>query len=373
MISPNGRKGRPEDLPQHRRLAIVGSYPDGRDRVPWSDAATEIWTFNEAPEKEGWLRWDADFQLHKPEVYSSPDNYVNKKHWDWLQQDHGPDKIIWMQEVDPRVPNSRRYPLEGVLGLIPYRYLRSSIAEALGLAIYLGYQDIDLYGINLVSNTEYGYQATNMAFWIGFAHGRGINLTLKCWLDEFNQRLYGFEGEVCIDQAYFEKRMQEIDPDVRATGLAFTRLKEKIETAIFAGKTQEVADLSVELESVGMAAGEREAMLSEAKRYRDHAGDIPRQEYEYHGAKARTDGEPPKAQMYHTAGKFEYVWNVWKLTGKLEAREQVRIFLKEKAKLAWQTGWQLGLMRENMRYAHEVDGRILMAGGQRTLAALGKE
>jgi hypothetical protein len=355
-----------------KRLAIVGSYPDGRDLIPWGNEATEIWAFNEAPEKDWWQRWDVDFQLHKPEVYSSPHNYVNKNHWAWLQQDHGADKIIWMQEKDARVPNSRRYPLEDVLGLIPYCYIRSSIAAALGLAIYLEYPVIEMYGINLVSNTEYGYQANNMCFWIGFAHGHGIDLKLKAWLDEFNQPLYGWDGEVQIDRLYFEKRMQELEPDVRAAGIVFNHLKNKIDAALYAGKCDELAELSVELESIGMNAGEKEAQLTEAKRYRDHEGDIPRQEMEYHSAKAQKDGEPLKALMYHAAGKFEYVWNVWNQTGNIEARNQVKLFLDEKGKLAWKTGWQLGLMRENTRYLHEVDGRILMAGGQRTLEALGK-
>ena len=65
----------------------------------------------------------------------------------------------------------------------------------LALGIYLGYEEIWLYGSELSSNTEYTYQATNYAFWIGFAVGKGIDLHLECWHDEFFQPIYGYEGE----------------------------------------------------------------------------------------------------------------------------------------------------------------------------------
>lgn len=359
-----------------KKLAIIGSYPEGRDLIPWTDEATEIWAFNEAPQKTWWVRWDVCFQLHRPDVYTSHENFVSKTigadHWDWLQTDHGPDKIIYMQTADARVPNAREYPLDGVLSLIPYRYLRSSIAMALGLAIYQGYQDIDLYGINLVSNTEYGYQANNMCYWIGFAQGRGVNLTMRCWLDEFNQKIYGYEGETQLGQDYFTARARECEMEANATTTVFARIKERLDRAIFAGDCDEVAKLSVDLEAAGMDAGERDARLAEAVRYRDHIGDVPRQEFEYSAAKAAKEGELQKALMYHKGGQLEYVWNVWKGTRNLEARNQVRGFAGEKAKLTWRAGWELGVMRENQRYLSEVDQRILMAGGQHTLTALGK-
>jgi hypothetical protein len=141
-------------MPPLKSLAIVGSHPDTRELAPYQSSGFDIWLFNEAAMKpEVYRRWDALLQIHKPEVYASENNWVNKDHWTWLQQDHG--KVIWMQDVDPRVPNSRKYPLDEILKLTPFHYLRSTPAMALALGIYLGYTDIWLYGSELSSNTEY--------------------------------------------------------------------------------------------------------------------------------------------------------------------------------------------------------------------------
>ena len=167
-----------------KSLAIVGSHPATREFAPYDDPTVEIWLFNEAAQKPSvYKRWDALLQIHAEEIYTSLDNWVNKSHWDWLQQDHGRSTVtgkpkrIYMQAFDERVPNCAVYPLDGILSMLPldddgnrqFHYLRSSPAMALALAIFMGYERILLYGSELSSNTEYTYQATNYAFWIGFA------------------------------------------------------------------------------------------------------------------------------------------------------------------------------------------------------------
>ena len=145
--------------------------------MPWEDPKVEILLFNEAPLKpEKYPRWDMALQIHLPEVYSSPFNWVNSGYWEWLQQAHG--KRIWMQEVDPRVPDSREVPARGDPEMTPYRYLRSSPAMGLALGIYLGYGQIKLFGSELTSNTEYSYQATNLS--TGSASATGTGSTLTC-------------------------------------------------------------------------------------------------------------------------------------------------------------------------------------------------
>ncbi len=331
---------------------------------------TDIWVFNESPQKPDTLRWDALLQLHKPEVYTSPNNFVNKGHWDWLQQEHG--KPIYMQAVDPRVPDSVAYPLEGVLAMIPYRYIRSSIAAALALAIYLDcYEEIGLYGINLVSNTEYGYQAMNMAFWIGFAHGREVNLVLHCWLDEFNQRLYAFEGEAQIDRGYFARRVAELETAKTTNDRMYERGLSEMEQAMLMNDCSKVSELSVQLEKLALVVGETDGVLGEARRYGAREDPIPRQEFERTSAWAQVEGDKVRVCMFHEGGKCEYVWNVWKQTGSNQALQQLRLFTKTYLRHAHETGFHLGVHRENLMYMQELDSRITAAGGVRTLAALG--
>jgi len=356
-------------LPPLRSLAIVGSHPDTRENAPYDDPDYEIWLFNEAPQKpEIYKRWDACLQIHLPEVYSSETNWVNKDHWKWLQQDHGPDKRIFMQEVDPRVPNSVRYPLEEVLSLVPYKYLRSSPAMALALGIYSGFKDIWLYGSELSSNTEYTYQAINYAFWIGFAHGYGVNLHMECWHNEFfDQPIYGYEGELQIDREYFEQMYHEHETIWKAKQNALKKLQEKLDRAIIDAEFDKAGELSLQVETAAMNTGEVYGAMTEAKRYSERTDHISRQEFERVSAQAQIDGEGCEKAMNFEAGKCEYVWNIWRQTGNLEARNQFKIFLKEKNEQAYKTGKNLGIFRENLAYRHEYDQRVTAAGGQRAV------
>ena len=275
-------------IPSLRSLAIVGSHPDTRDNAPFDDPNYEIWLFNEAPQQEHiYKRWDASLQIHIPEVYASETNWVNKGHWSWLQQDHGPDKRIFMLEADPRVPNSVRYPMEGVLSLTPRKYLRSSPAMALALAIYLGYKDISLYGSDLSSNTEYHYQAVNYAYWVGVADGRpDITLNLECWKQEFNQRIYGMEGELQLDRDYFLRVFKEHEQIHKMKNKGLVKYKDRLSKAMQENKFDKVAELSLGLEISAIATGESFGAMSEAKRYSERTDHISRQEFEKVSAQA---------------------------------------------------------------------------------------
>jgi hypothetical protein len=351
-----------------KALAIVGSHPDTRENAPYEDERFDVWLFNEAPQKpEVYRRWTASFQLHKPEVYASEKNWVNSEHWEWLQQDHG-DKTIWMQDVDERVPNSKKYPLDEVLSLVPYKYLRSTPAMALALGIYLGYREIWLYGSELSSNTEYTYQAINYAFWIGFAHGLNIDLHMECWHNEFfHHPIYGYEGEVQIPIDFFELRVQDAETYLRSIRNGMSKVESKIDDAMLDFKPDKVGELSLALEEIALSIGEAEGALSEAKRYLEITDPISRQQFERVSAQAQIDGEQKRADMYHSGGRCEYVWNVWKNSGNAQALQQFRIFLKDKTNLALETGRLQGVFRENLQYMNKYDELVTAVGGKRAV------
>ena len=358
-----------------KKLAIVGSHPDTRENAPYENPEYEIWLFNEAPQKpEIYKRWDACLQIHLPEVYASTENWVNKDHWEWLQQDHG-NRRIFMQDVDLRVPNSVKYPLDEILSLVPYKYLRSSPAMSLALAIYLGYKDISLYGSELSSNTEYHYQAINYAFWIGFAHGYGVDLDMQCWHQEFfEQPIYGYEGELQLDKEHFLGLFEDHKKIYSSKVKSVEKLKNKLDTAIIDNDFDKAGELSLAVETATINTGEVFGAMSEAERYAERTDHISRQEFERVSAQAQIDGEGHEKNMNHSAGKCEYVWNAWMQSGEREAKNQCRTFLKEKNDHAWKMGKALGVFRENLAYQKEYDQRVTAAGGQRAVAqALGNK
>jgi hypothetical protein len=278
-----------------------------------------------------------------------------------------------MLEADARVPNAVRYPMEGVLSQTPRQYLRSSPAMALALAIYLGYKDISLYGSELTSNTEYHYQATNYTYWVGFADGRpDINLNLQCWQQEFNQPIYGLQGELQIESDHFQRVFNDHEKAYKMKLKSFDKLKDRLKTAMQETKFEKVGELSIDLENAAISTGESFGAMNEAERYSERTDHVSRQEFERKSAQAQLDGESTDKLMHHEGGKCEYVWNVWQMTGSLEALNQLRTFMDKKTELAFQTGKELGIFRENYAFMTEYDERIEAVGGRRAVAqALG--
>lgn len=357
-----------------KKLAIVGSHPDTREDAPFDNHDFDIWVFNEAAQNAWCKRWDAVFQLHKPEVYSSPNNMSNKGHWDWLQQDHG-SKIIWMQERDDRVPNSQRFPLEELIEHVPgasLKWFDASAAFAMALAIFQGYESIEIYGMDLVSNTEYNYQLRCWNFWVGVAFGCGIDVRLMCEKNDFGTgTLYGYDGETQIDREYFVKRVQELESLWKPADWKLHKIKDKTNDAILVFHPDKLPDLVKEYQALALEAGEISGALAEAQNYAERKGPISRQEFEKRSAAAQRDGENLRVLMYHAGGQFEYVYNVWRQTRSQEALNQLRFFLGDEMQKAFDTGGRLGIHRENLHYMMEVDRRVTAAGGGKTLAALG--
>jgi hypothetical protein len=245
---------------------------------------------------------------------------------------------------------------------------------ALALAIYLGYKDISLYGSELSSNTEYHYQAINYAFWIGFAHGHGVDLKMECWHQEFNQPIYGYEGELQLDKEHFQEMFNEHKSLYNRKVKAVEKLKNKLEEAIIDNEFDRAGELSLEVETATINTGEVFGAMGEAERYAARTDHISRQEFERVSAQAQIDGEEHEKNVNHSAGKCEYVWNVWMQTGALEAKNQFRQFIKEKNDHAWKMGLSLGVFRENLAYQKEYDAQVTAAGGQRAVAqALGNK
>jgi len=347
-----------------RDLIIVGSHSATRDNAPW-DTDAEFWCFNEAPQAFC-KKWDADFQMHLPEVYTGP-NHVRADHWEWLQQDHG-DKVIWMQAVDERVPNSREYPIEEIKAMTPESMLTSTTSQALALALYLGYEKIDVYGIELTSNSEYAYQIQGWVYWVGLARGRGVDLTLHSGVKEhFTNRIYGYEGDPRLTD-YFQERKAWLEEEWSAQDKRLRRIDEIISQGMIENNYQIVAQGIYDLEAAGTTCGAVAGALGEAETYAKRNGQFtPRQELEKHAAKAQTEGEPLKAMMYVAHGKCEYLWNLWAQTGRNEALQQLRQFVKEKRSKAYDCGAMLGIYQENLLYMREYDARITAMGGERAL------
>jgi hypothetical protein len=90
-------------------------------------------------------------------------------------------------------------------------------------------------------------------------------------------------------------------------------------------------------------------------------------------AKARTQCDPKRTELYRTLGKAEYVWNGWKQSGNKMAREQFQMFADEHNKIAYDCGYLEGIYNENIGYIIELDKRYKAAGNQGAVDILSKK
>jgi hypothetical protein len=358
------------------KLAITGTHPDTRGNAPFDNPDYDIWVFNEAPQADWCKRWTSVFQMHKREVYESPNNMVNVTHWDWLQQDHGIDKTVWMQEVDDRVPNSNRFPLDEIkmfLAGAEYGMFTSTAAQSLALALYLGYEHIEVYGVDLSSNTEYAYQLPGWLYWVGVAKAMiGPGLVLKSGLQHFTNRVYGYEGETQIDRDWFAGRAEHWESEKRDNETSLKKLRDRFQKALAEGRADRIPDIIIQSQDVTIKLGHAAGSLQEAQMYSGRDDPIARQQFERRGAQAQIDGDQKKDAMNKVLGSLEYVFNAWKNNANNGAAlNQLRTFYDQYLQRAVDVGGNLGVMQENYVYMNEYDSRITAAGGERTLKALG--
>jgi hypothetical protein len=88
------------------------------------------------------------------------------------------------------------YELKEIINHFKTNYFTNTVDYALALAIYKGYKDIHLYGVNLELDGEYAYQKPGCEFWIGQAMGRGCDVHIhgeySSLLKTQDGRLYGY-------------------------------------------------------------------------------------------------------------------------------------------------------------------------------------
>ena len=180
-----------------KKVAIVGAQELTRNNAPFEDESFEIWSISDWILSDWLKRCDVLIEIHQSGQYMNHPR--TPRYWNTLLETDIP---VYMYPVpDPRLKKARPYPLDGVLGMVStgsnqgkaFKPLNSSIAYAMALAIYQGYEQIDVYGVELAAESEYAQQRHIFAFWAGVAAAKGIKLNVNCSDGLLSQPLYGFE------------------------------------------------------------------------------------------------------------------------------------------------------------------------------------
>lgn len=164
----------------------MGSAPSKAD-APYDDESFDIWAISgavfseslngvkkENTEDNSWndvTRYDVLFEMHK-----------RNKFLPKLAKLAECGKPVIMQRVERDIPTSQSFPLDEVSEAVGADFF-CTISYMLAYGVYLGYEEIKLYGIILAHETEYIRQRPSVKYYIGVAHARGV----KVWAPEETQ------------------------------------------------------------------------------------------------------------------------------------------------------------------------------------------
>lgn len=191
----------------------------------------DVFVMNEMLSRGAVARADYVMQLHKPVVWRSSQNRNDAKHYEWLQTNT--EVTVFMAEHFDDVPMSRRFPLDEMKEYFKGAewYFTTTVAYAIAYAIYAGYKRIEVYGVEMETNTEYGHQRPCVAYWCGVAYGKGIEVDFHS-PQFYVSPLYGYEGDITIPVEMFEQRAKMLAENAKRTLEEYKHAKEVFTNAV---------------------------------------------------------------------------------------------------------------------------------------------
>lgn len=156
------------------KIALLGSQPQSVKLAPFDDRSWEIWVCSPAnsPYGGGSLsRIDVWFDLH---YYREQ---FRKGEDEWFAYLATQPKV-YMQRVEPEIPNSVEYPIADMKAMFGPYFWTSSVAYMTALAISLKPEEIGFWGVDMAGNEEYGFQRAGCHYFIQRALEAGIKVTV---------------------------------------------------------------------------------------------------------------------------------------------------------------------------------------------------
>jgi hypothetical protein len=175
----------------HKKVAIIG-FADTRVDAPFTDPSWEIWGLNDL--HASLPRYDRWFDIHTRDNIDEDVKLgrtpADKCGLGGLRTLNVP---IYMQDKYADVPNSIKFPLQEIIDKFG-NYFTNSISYMTALAIFEGYQEISIYGVDMAVGTEYVDQRPSCEYFIGLARGAGIKVYIPPASDLCKTRfMYAFE------------------------------------------------------------------------------------------------------------------------------------------------------------------------------------
>lgn len=198
----------------NRTVAICGFSTTTLGALKNIGPEVEVWTLNHAFVMDwAFPRFDRVFELHKREWYLRQGVHTLERYYEWLKQPH--PFPVYMQDVEPEFPASVRYPIEEVNQFVFGKLLRgsernlyytSSFSYMLALAVFEGVKRVEVYGVDMLNDTEFNYQKPAGELMIGVALGHGVEVVLQPNCGLCQAQLYAYDRVPSADR----KRAEEL-------------------------------------------------------------------------------------------------------------------------------------------------------------------
>lgn len=145
---------------------------DGWKEAPTDLEDTEIWGVNNSI-----LAGEVDlvFQIH--DLVTPDPMYLKKRHEAVEKANENKVRIVLSAEIEG-IDNYEILPLEEMIEEYGSDYFSSSVSYMISYALYKGVTQLDLYGVNMVMNSEYVMEKGSVEYWIGYARGKGMKITV---------------------------------------------------------------------------------------------------------------------------------------------------------------------------------------------------
>lgn len=158
------------------KIAILGGGPSLKD-APVTDETWSLWGM-------AWMCIDALDVYFEPHTYWDRANYYpcgegRENIVSYMNDITAGGQPVFMQEVEPDINNCRRLERELFREMAGREYLESTVGYMLATAaLCTGPGDeVGLFGVDLLTDEEWGYQRPNAEFWVGYLRGRGVTVT----------------------------------------------------------------------------------------------------------------------------------------------------------------------------------------------------
>ena len=182
------------EIRQSNTVALLGGPFHARNLWDRYEAGEiDVWWLNMMYNNKDWEDFEPYitlwFEMHP---FYRMERRRQYDHMDWLKNvSYGPlNQSPWKQHSFPimmrrkyeRVPGSLGYPIRKVAEQLPYADLNTLFgcthAWMMGLAVYLGYDRIECYGVNLSNPVETYLERPSWAIWYGAALYNGVDVDI---------------------------------------------------------------------------------------------------------------------------------------------------------------------------------------------------